>query len=93
MPSIPGIPEDLVKTPGVEVRSPPVEYIDSTRTVIRDALRELGDNRGVLTWVLTDKGVNLAIVDKINEHVAVSAWIGKSWGAPISAGIVGQATW
>ena len=79
---------------GVEMRPPPAVYLDQTSSLIADAVQRLGkDERGVITWVVTTKGLNLAVVDKINDHVTVTAWIGRHWGEPIEAGIAGCVQW
>lgn len=79
---------------GVVMEPPPGQYISETTRIIEDAVAHLGPNdRGILTWVATTKGVNLALVDKINDHVDVSAFIGKNWGSPLEAGVVGRISW
>lgn len=79
---------------GVEMQSPPAVYLEDTTQMISDAVAHLGPNdRGILTWVASTAGVNLALVNKINGHVDVAAWVGKSWNAPLEAGIVGRVHW
>lgn len=98
MPNIPGIPESLAPAPGVEMNAPPAEYIDKAERIISDAVAKLGPNeKGALTWLAMMKGdkiiVNLAVVAKVNDHFSTVAWIGRTWGEPIEAGIAGRLVW
>lgn len=94
MPNIPDIPDHLSDAPGVAMNVPPPEYLSDTTQIIADAVAQLGPNdRGIMTWVATTKGVNLALVDKINDHIDVIAFIGKDWGHPVEAGLVGRVHW
>lgn len=48
------------------------------------------DTKGGLVTVMTDKGMNAVLFKRTQikgKDVEISAWIGKSWGAPIEEGI------
>ena len=93
MPDIPLIHPAYFKAAGVDMKAPPVEYLQKTTALISDAVAQLGTAKGALTWVATTQGVNLALVTKANEHVTVLAWIGRHWGEPVEAGIAGKVVW
>lgn len=98
MPDIPGVPEQLVTAPGVQMNAPPAQYIDQPLGVIGAAVAKLGPGeKGKLVWVATLRGkqvsVNVAVVNKFNEHFEVVAYVGKDWGKPLEAGIVGHVRW
>lgn len=90
MPEIPGLPDHLVGQHGVEMMPPPAQFLEQTNTMIHDAVAKLGPGDKFMTaWVLTSKGVNSALVTRVNDHIEIVGYIGKSWGAPIEAGIGG----
>jgi hypothetical protein len=91
--TIPGLPSALKMEEGVVTNAPPAGLIAPTHRLISDAVAELGTQKGIATWILTTTGVNLALVDKVGDHVAVTLWIGKTWGEPLSAGLAGEVTW
>lgn len=90
MANVPNLPPEFQHLQGVEFNPPPAEHLVKTEGMIRDAVSQLGkDEKFMLTWIVTDKGVNTAAVRKLGDHVEVMAWIGKSWGDPISVGVAG----
>lgn len=92
--NIPNLPEEFQAMRGVVMNAPPQEVLAQTNTMIRDAVAQLGkDERGVLTWIATTEGVNLALVQKVNDHVEVFGYVGKSWGKPLAAGIAARLHW
>lgn len=98
MPNIPNLPEDLQNAPGVAMNAPPAEWLPQTEAIINNALKGLRDeDRGKLVWIATKQGeqiaVNAAVAQRIGDNVRVTAWIGKTWGQPVAAGIAGDITW
>lgn len=98
MPDIPEIPGHLVSAPGVQMNPPPAELMDQTMGIIGNAVSRLKDGeRGKLVWIASSVGeqisVNLAVVNKFNDHFEIAGWIGKTHGQPIVAGIVGHVSW
>lgn len=98
MPDIPMLPDHLRDSPGVMMTSPPADIIEKTEGIISRAVASLGEGeRGALVWIASQQGdritVNLALVQKVNEHFTVTGWIGKSHGTPIEAGIAGKLVW
>jgi hypothetical protein len=90
MPLVPGVPSDK----GVAMNVPPASLLDAMTKEVKDAVATLPDGaRGALVGVATTKGVNLAVVSKLNGHVDVTAWIGKSWSEPIAGGSAVQIHW
>jgi hypothetical protein len=90
-PRIKGAPEHLALTPGVPLEPPPVEYMDETVRLVNDATARLEPgSKAELLWVLTEKGVRFAAVEKFGRHFSVTQWIGDDWGKPISVGVAGK---
>jgi len=92
MPQIPGLPEELIPTKGVEMRTPPTAFIQPATSLIESAMASLPrDSKGHLVWIAQkvgdEKSVNAAIVNRVGGHAEVVLWIGKSWGTPESAGL------
>lgn len=93
MPQMPGLPESLIPSQGVEFKAPPLELIKPTMTLIESAMKSLPrDSKGQLVWIAQrvgdEKMINAALVNKVGDHVEVAAWIGKTWGTPESAGLM-----
>lgn len=94
LPAIPGLPAQYADLPSVAMVPPPAYLLADTSRFVTEAVAALPNGeKGRLTWIATTKGVNLALVDKVNDHVNVTAWIGKSWGQPIAAGVAGEVHW
>ena len=56
------------------------------------------DKKGALVTIFTPAGANLAVAEKIGDHVKVTAWIGRRWGPkdgeePWSYGAAATVTW
>lgn len=91
---IPNLPEQFEDMKGVVMSSPPLEVYAKTNTMIRDAVASLGENEhGALVWVATTEGVNIAVVHKVNSNMDITAYVGKTWGAPLQAGIAARIHW
>lgn len=92
--NIPNLPTSYADMPGVVMSSPPLEVYAKTNTMIRDAVKSLGEHeRGAVAWIATTEGVNLAVVHKVNNHLEIAAYVGKNWGKPLAAGIAGRIHW
>jgi hypothetical protein len=89
---IPGLPAEFANLPGIVMLPPPPLYRRATERVIEKAVAHITDTgpKGVFTWVATTEGVNLAWVHKHNDHLSIEMYIGRKWGEPISAGIMGK---
>jgi len=97
MPTIPDLPAHLKTSPGVDMTTPPIEWLQPTTHMIMDAVKNADFGEGkhvVVTWIATTEGVNAAVVAKVIESEKIDfkvvSWVGKKWGAPIEAGIAGQ---
>lgn len=92
MPDIPGIPEEFVSVSGVQMTPPPAELLPSITAAVNNAASSLQEGeRGRLVWIAqkvgSQKSVNAVMVNKVNDHVQLVHWFGKTWGTPISAGL------
>ena len=90
LPVIPG----LMPLSGVAMNAPPASLMDAVTKQVKDAVATLPPGaKGALVGIATTKGVNLALVSKVNNHVDVTAWVGKSWGTPVNGGAAVQVHW
>lgn len=80
---------------GVAFNAPPPHLIPDLQHSIATALQTLPpDKRGALVGIVTETGVNAAIVARVNDVWAVQAWVGKSWGEKhVEAGAQIRASW
>lgn len=87
--SIPGILVDK----GVAMNTPPASLLSAITKEVQAAAATLPPgSKGALVGVATMTGVNLALVSKVNEHITVTAFIGKTWSQPIKGGAAVQIT-
>lgn len=95
------MPDQYAQLPGVQslggvaLNAPPTSILQQATEMVRAAMAEVPDgSKGVLVGVATARqgvvDVNLALASKVGDHVDIAAWIGKSWGEPVSAGVVGR---
>lgn len=89
--TVPGLPSDK----GVALNPPPATILSQATQMVRAAMAQVPDDeRGSLVAIATRQGdainVNLAFAVKVNNHTDVVTWIGKSWGEPVSAGVLGR---
>lgn len=87
---------DLYK--GVEMQVPPASIMPSISAALAKAVAEIPfDRKGALMGIVTERGVNLAVVHRVGRDFAVSAWIGRSWvgpsGAAYECGAQAKLTW
>lgn len=81
---------------GVAFTAPPTHLISDARRIIEAASAQLPPGaRGGIIGLVSDTGVNAAVVNKIGNRFAVGAWIGKEsgWGTRLTGGAVVQASW
>lgn len=90
-PTLPGI----TSTGGVSMTAPPASMLSDINRLVTAALADVPDGQhGQLVGIATRTGdridVNLALAVKAGGRVTVAAWMGKSWGEPVAAGVVGR---
>ena len=88
---VPGTPS----TAGVALNKPPASILGEATRMISEAMVHVPEGEhGTLVAIATETdgkiNVNLAFAIKAGKHVEVVTWIGKSWGTPVSAGVVGR---
>lgn len=94
-PTIPGV----FLSNGVQQLAPPASILDAVNKQVHDAFAALPpDASGALVAIATRDAdgkstANLALVTRVGEHANVTAWIGKSWGAPVAGGAAVQIHW
>lgn len=87
--TVPGVPS----TTGVALNAPPVSILAQATKMVSEAVATIPPgSKGALVAIATEKGVNLALASKVGDHVEVTTWIGKSWGAPIAGGAAVKVT-
>ena len=93
-PAIPGVPATFGALPSVQMVPPPALMLGEVSSMVKAAAASLAEGeKGKLTWIATTKGINLAIVNKVNDHVVITGWVAKGWGKPLEAGLAGTITW
>lgn len=90
----PGV-EGIPSSGGVAMNPPSPALLGSVTDMIANAMKHIPEGeRGKLVAVVhrdpvTGKvSTNAAFAVKAHEHVNVVAWFGKTWGQPISAGVM-----
>lgn len=88
---VPGLPS----TGGVALNPPPASILAQATKMVSDAMTDIPPGeRGSLVAIATKQGdavnVNLAFAVKANDHIDIVTWVGKSWGEPVAAGVVGR---
>jgi len=69
---------------GVALNPPPTFLLPSIGAAIDKAVAGIPSGKnGALVGIVTPVGANLAIVHRIGESFAVTAWIGRSWGPKV----------
>lgn len=80
---------------GVLTNPPPLTWA----TEINDSITKFvnatiaADERGGLVAIATTKGVNLAVVQRTGKNSEIVAYIGKTWGEPLDAGVQWRQRW
>jgi hypothetical protein len=93
-PAIPGVPATFGALPSVQMVPPPALMLGEVSSMVKAAAKDLAEGeKGKLTWIATTKGINLAIVNKVNDHVVITGFIAKNWGRPLEAGLMGTVSW
>jgi hypothetical protein len=81
-------------TKGVALNPPPPHlFRDISESVDKFAQTLKADEHGGFVGIATTKGMNIAVVQRINQHSTVVAYVGKSWGEPIEGGLMWKLTW
>jgi hypothetical protein len=83
---------------GVEMQVPPASIMPSISAALAKAVAEIPpDKSGALMGIVTERGVNLAVVHRVGDNFTVSAWIGRSWvgasGSAFECGAQAKLTW
>jgi len=83
---------DLTK--GVAFNDPPGKLLADALKFVNQGVAKLphGTN-GALVTVVSEAGVNVAVVAKQGTHLQVQGWIGKSWGNAIYGGGAATLVW
>lgn len=80
---------------GVLMNPPPLEFAkavnDSIQAFVASTLPP--DAKGGIIGVVTTTGVNLAVIQRTGKNSEIVAYVGKKWGAPITAGLQWRQTW
>ena len=97
IPVIPGLPAEFANLPSVRMVPPPDIFLPKISELLEKSTAGLGPFKHKLTWIVTDTGVNAAVVSKAIEKERVvftyGAFFAKDWGEPISAGLMGEIKW
>jgi len=81
-------------TNGVATMVPPADLLPSITAAITKACTAIPPGRNAaLVAVADQRGANVAAVQRVNDHVTVVAWLGKSWGKPLEGGASVMASW
>jgi hypothetical protein len=79
---------------GVAMNAPPANILPDVTRMVTDAIAALPDgDRGALVGIATKHpdgtvNVNLALAARVGSRVEVAAWLGRTWGEPLTAGVV-----
>ena len=79
---------------GVLMTTPPARLIPDLRASMDRALAALSDNTGTaVVGLVTERGVNAAVVARGANGWRVETWIGKTWGGPVEGGAFVVKAW
>jgi hypothetical protein len=79
---------------GVATVAPPEVLLPSITAAVTKACQSIPAGRtAALVAVADGKGANVAVVQKLGDHVTVMGWLGKSWGQPVEGGASVMASW
>lgn len=93
-PALPSVTYAGGASNGVATVRPPEELLPSITAAVTRACQSIPAGRtAALVAVADRKGANVAVVQKIGDHVTVMGWLGKSWGKPIEGGASVMASW
>jgi hypothetical protein len=84
VPKAPALPKPVAyvggASNGVAMVTPPEVLLPSLTASINKAAAAIpADKTGGLVAILTPKGANAAIVQKVGDNIRVTAWLGKTW--------------
>ncbi len=81
------------------MQTPPADMLPVITSRLAKAMHSLPEDRhGALFWIATTEGINLAVVQRVpgllrRTDFTITGYIGKAWGEPLEAGVIGSATW
>lgn len=79
---------------GVAFNQPPALLIPDISASIARAVAALPQGKsGAIVGVVTDTGLNAAVIARVNDTWSVQAWLGKTWGGTVTGGGQILATW
>lgn len=87
--------DKLAALKGVQFNPPPAGPImDAAMNFANEAVSKLppGASGGIFS-IVTTKGVNAVVVQKVNDNFKVAGFIGKTWGKPVELGASAVMTW
>jgi hypothetical protein len=79
---------------GVAINAPPAEILGTVSQMVRDAMAALPEgDRAELVGIASRHAdgkihINLAFATRVNNHVDVVGFAGKTWGEPLTAGVM-----
>lgn len=77
----------MTDTKGVAFNPPPAALIKDVQQSIKLAVAQLPpQSKGAIVGVVTESGVNAAVVAKLDRGWTVTSFIGKTWQGPVTAG-------
>jgi len=88
--------EDVASTGGVAMNPPPAAILGTVSRMVTEAMATIPNGgRGQLVGIATRHAngqvhVNLALAVRAGGHVEVLAYVGKTWGIPVTAGLIGR---
>jgi hypothetical protein len=84
----------MTETHGVKFNPPTGPLILDVAHAIETATRTLPEGtNGAVVLVGTNKGINAAVVHRLHDRFAVSAWVGKDWGTRVEGGAAVKVSW
>ena len=94
------MPQDTKPIPGVQFVTPPASILTQAMQTVNEGMAALapGDNGAIVTVVTIDEATgklsaNAAIVARVGDHLAVTGWIGKTWGDQVVGGGAVKIRW
>lgn len=87
-----------IDLPGVRTVPPPASIAQRATEMVTQTFAALpaGTTGAFIPIVTRQQGKlagNAAFVQRVGDHVRVVAWVGKTWGEPVSAGGAGVIAW
>lgn len=84
---------------GVAMNPPPTAYFGDTVRMVREAMSVMPEDGRLQLVGVANKNpntgkldTNVALAMRVGSSVEVVGWLGKAWGEPVSAGVMGVYT-